>query len=230
MLADSKLKPSPARLAAVLDGWGNLTSPGPTLSVAQRLGIMATARAGWAGTAAPVAGRTTGRTAGRGAEVDPLLAEAAHWLAVDAGGITGDVVADFESRGLDRFRYLETVGVVARLANIDFYLRGLGATLLEIPAGRSPGPEGSGPDDWPPTGEIRADAGLTDGWVPAIGPLIAPFTLDALPSEGRALRAIHEPMYMPMDEMGDHRYTDVLTRVQIEYVAARTSYLNECFY
>lgn len=226
MLANGKLKPSPARLAALWDAWGNLTGPGPTLSAAQRIGIIASARAGWAGAAVPGANHTEAGDSG----LDSLLAEAAHWLAVDAGGITGEVVAELEARGLDRFRYLETVGVVARLANVDFYLRGIGAGLFEVTVDGTSRPGGSEPEDRQPTGDYLADAGLTDGWVPATGPLIAPFTLDALPSEGEALRAIHEPMYMPMNEMGDHRYTDVLTRAQIEFVASRTSYLNECFY
>jgi len=33
-----------------------------------------------------------------------------------------------------------------------------------------------------------------------------------------------------MSDMGDNAYSDELTRAQIEYLAARTSYLNECFY
>ncbi len=174
--------------------------------------MIESARAAWAGAGAPRTGPLT---------------EAAHWLAVDAGGITGAVVDELEARGLDRFRYLETVGVVARLANIDFYVRGIGASPLTVNDAGSSVADGSSDQ---PTGAIAEGARITDGWVPAMGPLVAPFTLDALPAEGEALRAIHEPMYMPMAEMGDGGYADELTRAQIEYVASRTSYLNECFY
>lgn len=205
MLTDSKLKPSPSRLVSVRQAWRNLTAAGPTLTAAERVRVINIARAAWAGGSQPV---------------DDPIQEAAHWLAADAGGLTSDVVADFEARGLDRYRYLEVVGVVARLANVDFYMRGIGGAL----------PVALAADDASPTGNIAPEASLTDGWVPALGPLRAPFSLDALPEEGDALRAIHEPMYIDMSEIGNGRYSDELTKAQIEYVAARTSYLNECFY
>lgn len=206
MLSGGVLEPSPGRAAAVDRAWSNLTGPGPTLTSAERIEVIGAAREAWAG-------RTS-------APDGSLLAEAAFWLSKDAGGLTGGVVADFERRGLDRFRYLEVVGVVARLSNVDFYARGIGATLPSLP----------NPDPAPPSGVVAPGAAITDGWVPATGPLYAPGSLDALPEEGDALRDIHEPMYMPMEEMGDQGYVDILTRAQIEYVAARTSFLNECFY
>ncbi|MEM7324731.1 MAG: hypothetical protein AAF531_16705 [Actinomycetota bacterium] len=202
---DSKLKPSPSRLVAIQNAWRNLTSAGPSLTAAERVAVIEIARAAWAGGPHPI---------------DDPLQEAAHWLAADAGGLTGEVVEEFESRGLDRFRYLEVVGVVARLANVDFYMRGIGGAL----------PVAIAADDNPPTGDRAPEAELTDGWVPALGPLMAPFSLDALPAEGDALRAIHEPMYIDMTEIGNGGYADELTKAQIEYIAARTSYLNECFY
>ena len=207
VLEDAVLAPDSVRAHAVEAAWNHLTAAGPLLMPAQRIGVIAAARRAWAGEHRPPDG-------------GELLVEAAHWLAVDAGGITADLVADLETRGLDRHRYLETVGVVAMTANIDFYVRGLGASLPTLPE----------PRDEPPTGAIDPDAGITDGFVPATGPLLAPFVLDALPTEGKVLRALHEPMYMPMHEMGDHAYRDLLTRPQIELIAARTSELNECFY
>jgi hypothetical protein len=114
MLTDSKLKPSPSRLASVQEAWRNLTAAGPSLTAAQRVTVINIARAAWLGGTQPVE--------------DPMR-EAAHWVAADAGGLTAAVVADFEARGLDRFRYLEVVGVVARLANVDFYMRGIGGAL-----------------------------------------------------------------------------------------------------
>ena len=58
----------------------------------------------------------------------------------------------------------------------------------------------------------------------------APHALDALPDEGDALRDLHEPMYVDMHSINDWALSDELSRVQIEFLAARTSYLNECFY
>lgn len=207
MLSDAALRPDDRRLAAVERAWLNLTSPGPILTAGQRQRVIAVARAAWAGAAEP------------GSATD-MLGEAAHWLAVDAGGISAEIVGGLEVRGLDRFAYLEVSGVVARLANVDFYARGLGASLPALPTAA----------ELPPTGEIRADATITDSWVPMLGGAIAPFVLDALPSEGEALRDLHEPMYIAMEALGDFSCADELTRVQIEWVAAKTSYLNECFY
>ncbi len=144
----------------------------------------------------------------------------AHWVAVDAGGLTGNHVELWEAAHLERIRYLEVVGVVARLSNVDFYMRGIGAELPPSPDV----PHGE------PTGHVHPEAKITNGWVPALANLRAPHVLDALPSEGEAFRDIHEPMYMPMAEIGNWGYSDLLTRPQIEYVAARASYLNECFY
>jgi hypothetical protein len=144
----------------------------------------------------------------------------AHWVAVDAGGLRETHVDLWEAAGMARIRYLEVVGVVARLANVDFYLRGIGGELPQLPDT----PRGE------PTGDVHPEARITNGWVPAMINLRAPHVLDAMPSEGVAFRDIHEPMYMPMDQIGDWAYADLLTRTQIEFIAARASYLNECFY
>ena len=148
------------------------------------------------------------------------MGEASFWLAVDAEGITRDLIADFERRGLPLFSYLEIVGVVARLSNVDWYLRGIGASVPRLPV----------PDASVPTGRIATDARITDSWVPMLGKASAPHTLDALPDEGDALRDLHEPMYVDMRSIEDWTLSDELSRVQIEFLAARTSFLNECFY
>ncbi len=208
MLDNAGVTPSAARLAAFCEGWEQLCGPGPILTAAERHLVILAARRAWAG-ADSVAPDAT------------LIEEAAHWLAADAGGITEELVANFEARGLDRWRYLETVGVVGRLSHIDFYARGLGASLPEL----------GEPSTEPPTGNIVADATRTDGWVPATSELFAPHVLDAMPAEGDALRNLLEPSYVTVDEIfSDFGVLDHLDRDQIEYIAARTSYLNDCFY
>ena len=207
MLDDVALQPDPARRHAVERAWDHLTGPGPILTAAQRHEVITVARVAWAGSAAP----------------DPahgVVGEAAFWLASDAEGLRATTIDDFEKRGLDRFAYLEIVGIVGLLANIDFYARGLGSEPPRLPE----------PDGAAPTGDIHPDAELATLWVPSAGAPGAPHVLDALPSEGVALRELHESMYVEMRSVGDRTYADLLTKVQIEYVAARTSYLNECFY
>ncbi|MEM9131851.1 MAG: hypothetical protein AAF962_09190 [Actinomycetota bacterium] len=208
ILDDADLLPHPTRRDAVVRAWTQLVGPGPVLSADERRAVIGWARAAWAGATAPD-------------EQGGPAAEAAHWLAADAGGITAEVVDDLEARGLDRLRYLEIVGIVGRLANIDFYARGLGASLPAVPDEAHPSPE--------PTGQVAPERERR-GFVPSIAALRAPFVLDALPGEGEELRAMHEPMYLPMTAIGDFTFGDVLTRPQIEYLASRASYLNECFY
>lgn len=201
------LAPDPDRLAAVERAWAHLTTAGPVLTADERHHVINEARRAWAGAESP--GADSG-----------VAGEATFWLAVDAEGLTAEVVAKFEAQGLDRLAYLEIVGVVGLLANVDFYMQGLGRELLALP-------EPCGDE---PSGEIAADT--EDGylWVPSVGTPYAPTVLDALPSEGRALRDLHEPMYVDMSQIGNGHYADALTKAQIEWLAARTSYLNECFY
>ncbi len=204
----SALAPSAERWDVVVQAWQNLIGVGATLTAAERHQAIRSARRAWSGSKQPPLGG------------EPLEI-AAHWVARDPGGLSEQLVVELEAAGLDRFRYLETLGVVARLANVDFYLRGLGIPLFELP---------DPPAGGAPTGEVAPTARITNGWVPATGPLFAPAALNALPSEAASFLALHEPMYVPFAEFANGRYTDELTRVQIEYVAARTSYLNECFY
>lgn len=205
MLTDSIITPDPKRRAAAEAAWENLVSPGPMLSRSERIGVINAARDAWAGT--PKAGRS-------------LIEDVGHWIALDAGGITEKAVETIELAGLDRFRYLEAVGVASRLANIDFYARGIGAALPQIPDGT----------DEPATGDVRVDAAIHDGWVPSVGPLQAITVLEALPPEAKSFKALHEPFYVPFAHFFDGNYSDALLRPQIEWVAARSSYLNECFY
>ncbi len=187
--------------------WAQLVSAGPTLSSQARLGVVDGARRAWAGADAPD-------------ERAGVSGVATFWLAVDAEGITHDLIVDFVRRGMTLESYLEVVGIVARLSNIDWYMRGIGAAAPRLPA----------VDAALPTGNIAPRARITDSWVPMLGNASAPRTLDALPDEGTALRDIHEAMYIDMTSIDDWSLDGDLTRVQIEYIAARTSYLNECFY
>ena len=178
MLQDAVLAPAPTRQKAIERSWANLVAPGALLTSAERHQVIRDARAGWAGGTEPKV-------------ASGIMGEAAHWLAVDAEGLTEEIVADFEARGLDRLRYLEIVGVVARLSNVDFYVRGIGATELVL----------AEPSLTAPSGRLHPDAVLTNMWVPTVGQSFAPHVVDALPDEGEAVRALCDPMYMPMADM-----------------------------
>jgi hypothetical protein len=63
-----------------------------------------------------------------------------------------------------------------------------------------------------------------------VGPPTIPASLSAVPAEMDALEALHGPMYLDYEEMGDPAITRGLTRTQMELIASRTSFINECFF
>lgn len=125
--------------------------------------------------------------------------------------------------GLDPLHYVELVGVVAALNAVDRFADAMGIDRLALPTAR--------PGD--PT-RVTVDAGVTTHWVPTAGHGGANVmrALSAVPAAWEATRAIGATHYAPQDKIvGDLAWDrGVLTRAQIEYVAAMTSSLNECFY
>ncbi len=205
MLDDAALAPDPDRRAAVERALTQIAGPGAVLVASDRLLAADVARRSWAG---------------EGLSFASPLERVASAVATDTEGIDQEFIADLEVQGMNRLTYLEIAGIVARLSTVDWYARGIGA---------APPPLGT-PSDEPPTANVAADAAITDSWVPMTSEASAPRTLDALPDEGEALRSLLEPTYIPMAKIGDWSAGDSLTRPQIELVASRTSYLNECFY
>ena len=114
------------------------------------------------------------------------------------------------------------MSVVSRLAAIDVTAFGLG--FDERPTPRSAlGGEASR--------ERPTDAVVSNGWVPTVGPAWAPASLSAVPDEVDAMFDVHGMLYLSMEQMSDNEIVrNGVHRAQIELAAARTSWLNECFY
>jgi len=116
---------------------------------------------------------------------------------------------------------VEAVGIVARLSSVDRVHDVLDIDLEPLPQ----------PLRGEPTGRIADGLKRRRGFLPK-PPGEIPTTLDLVPQEGEALRAMFGPMYMTEHEMGDphfHRHPGLDTP-QLETVAARISLLNQCFY
>jgi len=116
---------------------------------------------------------------------------------------------------------VEVVGIVARLACVDRVNQVLGVDPDPLP----------GPVPGDPAGDIRSGLKRRRGFLPK-PPGEIPVALDLVPSEGQSLRAMFGPMYMTDDEMDDplfHRQPGLDTP-QLETIASRVSFLNECFY
>lgn len=151
---------------------------------------------------------------------DDPASEAASLVAHRAASTTADSVEQLESRGLRREHFVEIVGVVSRGIAIDTYERGIGRTPRDLPTPR-PGP---------PSGDVVAGARRRAGWVPTVGAIGPPTALDAVPPEADAQEALHGALYLSYAEMGDLHAASGLTRAQMELVAARVSYLNDCLF
>ena len=153
-------------------------------------------------------------------DVKVPIRTAAVAVAHHAATVTADLVDDLESRGVSREQYVEIVGVVSRAIAIDTYDRGLGRELREVPA--------AGPGE--PGRATVAAARRRAGWVPTVGPIGPPTALDAVPAEAAAQESLHAVLYLSYPEMADLHAQRGLTRAQMELVAARVSYLNDCLY
>ncbi len=157
-----------------------------------------------------------------GADLPPIVAEAVDRVAAEAMATRQSHVEAWVGSGRDILAYVELVSVVSQIASIDSYRIGLGAALDAL----------GDPVDGEPTPEIAAEASMMNAWVPTVGVALAPTALSALPREKATKSALSAAWYLTDNVI--HQY-DVepgreLTRSQMELVAARTSWLNECFF
>lgn len=158
--------------------------------------------------------------AARSGEADGALQEFAHQLYASPGSVHAEHVRAAADSASDP-AVVEAIGIVARLRAIDRIHEVVGVDLEPLPE----------PSADPPTGEITPGLKLRRGHVPMPpGPI--PMTLDLVPSEGDALRAMFGALYMTENEMGDPHFNREpgLNTPQLETIAARISLLNECFY
>jgi hypothetical protein len=116
---------------------------------------------------------------------------------------------------------------VARLRAVDTFLFGLGIGLRSLPdpvAGQA-------------SRELVDEAEISNGWVPTVGPAWPLTVLSSVEAENRAMDDVHSALYLSatFDEKGPSMgnmqiVRDGLNRSQMEFVAARTSLVNDCFY
>lgn len=190
--------------------WGRMAAPGTWWTGAERVAIVAVAREAYRG---------DGTAAADG--IPAAAREAAALISHRPAGVTKEMIGRWQQRDLDPMRYIELVGVVSSLTAVDTFHRALGLDLEDLPE----------PIDGKPTGQMPEPvATLTKAWVPMVGPPSIPVSLSAVPAEMTALEALHGPMYLRYDEMGDPTISRALSRAQMELVAGRTSAINECFY
>lgn len=210
---DLAVLPTPAGLrAAIGRAHRRLGRPGPTLTGPQRVGVVQVLRMGG------------------GKVVDPLDlvvadlsandATLVRWMNHDAAGLSADFIDRLTTTGSDPLRLMEVAAVVATWSAIDHYTQGIGGRRIPLPKAVA---------GWP-TREINPNARVSSGWMPTLGEAHAPTALAALPSEQDAVMDLHGHFYLTAKQVGEDGHDRELTRQQMEFVAARTSYMNECFY
>jgi alkylhydroperoxidase family enzyme len=187
--------------------WANLAGPGAVWTGAQRLAMAAEAR------------RARNQDP-PGSALPPAAIEAVRLLAASPAAARRGWVEALVAAGLDEQRYVELLGVVARLVAVDTLYEALGMPFDLLPE----------PVAGEPSGEISTRTRPGKGWVPMVGGASITQALSLIPSENAELERFHGPMYLTFQEMSDPTIARGLTRPQMELVAARTSAFNECFY
>jgi hypothetical protein len=154
------------------------------------------------------------------------LVDAARRVHDAPAEITLEWLDGVRSAGVSDGQYVEVVGVVAQLRAIDTFEFGLRRERRLLPDPVSGDPARI---------EIEG-TGLDGGWVPTVGPAYPLSVLSLAPPEHDAMVDLSEALYLAPRAgegytMGNqHVVRDGLTRSQIEFVASRTSLVNDCFY
>jgi len=188
--------------------WSHLAEPGPVFDARQRLGILAAARASYSHDT-------------HTSNIDAVTVEAlAVALYADPSSVDTALVRAAAHEVGDPAT-VETIAVVAMLSAVDGTHRALGVDLEPLPE----------PQHGRPTGNVAEGLRCRRTLVPMPKGAI-PVALDLLPDVGEAYRSSFGPLYMTEAEMGLPRFerSPGLNRSQLELIAARTSFINECFY
>jgi hypothetical protein len=189
--------------------WARLAAPGTWLTGVQRVAVALTARGGHAG-----------------GDISAIAAKAALRIHDHPATITEHWIEELEAGGVSRLTYVEILGIVARLRALDTFTFGLGQPPRPLP----------NPVVGVPARAIVEAADYHGGWVPTVGPAGPPNALSAVQAENDALLDLHSHLYLEprggdgltMGNFGVVR--DGVNRSQMEFVAARTSLLNDCFF
>ena len=194
--------------AMVTRQWHALSGPGVWFDGAEQLEIAAEAR-----------GAMAGRPSGE--RLDRAVSDATRRVAAEAWTIRPADIAGWIEAGVRVEAYVELLGIVARIAAIDTTMFGLGLDERPLPT----------PRDGAPSNQTVEEARPDKGWVPTVGEAHPLTALSAVPGAVDLQFDVHGTLYLSLDQMNDpHASRDGVTRPQIELAAARTSYLNECFF
>ena len=237
--------PLPVRddlVAAHRRAWTRLAAPGEWWTGAVRVAIAKETRAATdcglcqerkaALSPCAVTGTHTAAT-----DLPEVLIEVIHRIRTDSGRLTRQVFDDALAGSLGDAEYVETIGVMAAVIAIDTFCDAMGMPRHALPAPVAGEPrrrrpagakEGLG---WVPTvapeDVTRAEAGMYDG----LAAVNIHRALSLVPAEVEGFFDLDAAQYLPDAVLRDFgaEYR-ALTHAQIEFLAARVSAINQCFY
>ena len=232
------------------DTWAWIASPGNWWTASERVAIVEAARASQdcrvcdarALSLSPNAGedRCTNHSQG----VLPTRAvEAIHRISRDAARLSRTWLESLLDADFSHGHYVELLGVVVMARSIDAFHLALGLDLAKLPA----------PNAGEPSRYLPKEAEFAGGWVPVLNGatlssqdkdiyaelpaqmIPVPNVLSALslvPDNVRMLMRLSAAQYIRLQwfTLFDELPGRVLSRAQVELVAARVSALNDCFY
>lgn len=206
-LVDAVLPVSEEIRFALRGEWRRLASPGTWLTGEERVATASETRAARAG----VDART-------GLHSD--FVEVAQTVSQVPGEITAAWVDNVVERLPDIATYVELVGIAARMSAVDSYVRGVGAAVEPLPE----------PIFGEPSRVPNPAARQRRAFVPTAGGDGPPRMLSAVPEEAQAQMELHGVLYLSEAEMAELARVKALSRPQMEFVACRVSYLNDCVF
>ena len=167
------------------------------------------------------------------------LIDVVHRVTTDTGRLTRRWFESIAETGLDEAHYVEAIAVAIRTISVDTFCRAIGFPRHPLPVAVAGAPSKRRP----------VEARLEGAWVATIpngaaapsekdlyGEHHAENVLRALslvPDEQRmSIHVLVPPQYIPAWRVPDPTFDPgrAISRLQMEYVAARVSALNDCFY
>ncbi len=222
--------------------WRKLAEPGTWWRGEERLAIAAEvrnaadcefcrARKAALSPMAPLPGSHTSTTS-----LPPDVIDIVHRLTTDASRLSRAWLQEQLNEEFTAGHYVEAISVVVTTLCIDSFNRALGFELEPLPE----------PVDGAPSGYVPDGLEEDTAWVPLIGKLSGSDTdlwpdgqsanviraLSLVPEAVRLLKTLSAAQYVQMHEVPDPNANGsrAISRAQIEFIAARVSALNDCFY
>lgn len=168
----------------------------------------------------------------------PTAVETIHWITMVPGSVTKNIYYNARLAGITDGHYVEMLGVLSTVITVDMFHRALG-----LPPPPPPRPQPGTPSGYRPPVTRRLGA-----WVPTLDRKRTIVLPPALKHLGRATSILHALSIVPAEAalrvpfaathyVPEFATTDVtyqgsraLSRIHLELLAARTAFIQECFY